>query len=262
MEKEENATRLVKVVKKYKERTVTIKVNRHVQARRKLAKFGDCQGCPPGLENNVTYIDSKAVELDFEKKKEEEKPLTQTVCRRCKQPGHWTLQCPFFAETEDATPELKTPLVQRDNQPAAQKPGVYRPPQRTMGGDAGPQAAGRGGRDARGGDMKKHDGFGIRISNISYETTDDDLRVLCGKFGRITRVSIPMDSKFPGKHRNFAFVRFYYEDDARAALERLNGHGYGNLILSVEWAKDQNERPRETEEERNTRVIDAQRRRF
>ncbi len=92
------------------------------------------------------------------------------------------------------------------------------------------------------------------------------LKTICGKFGRLNRVTLPKDSKYPDRHRNFAFVRFTREQDARAAMERLNGHGYANLILSilsVEWAKDQNERPRpESEGERNARVIEAQRRRF
>ncbi len=130
----------------------------------------------------MTYIDSKAVLLDFNivkqsvafnKKREEEKSSVQTVCRKCKQPGHWALQCPLFSFGKEFIPE-RPAVVQRDTQSAAQKPGLYRAPQRSMCGDAGPQAAWRG-PDSRGGDFKKNDGFGIRITNIADETTEDDL---------------------------------------------------------------------------------------
>ncbi|CAM9655947.1 unnamed protein product, partial [Choristocarpus tenellus] len=37
--------------------------------------------------------------------------------------------------------------------------------------------------------------------------------------------------------RGFAFVSFYNQQDAEAAMEALQGYGYDHLILKLEWAK-------------------------
>lgn len=42
--------------------------------------------------------------------------------------------------------------------------------------------------------------------------------------------------------KGFAFVSFYSKSDAERALEALDGFGYDNLILSVEWAKKDNKK--------------------
>ncbi|KAF9602923.1 hypothetical protein IFM89_032805 [Coptis chinensis] len=39
-----------------------------------------------------------------------------------------------------------------------------------------------------------------------------------------------------GKLRGFGFVNFVHKGDAEKAIAKLNGYGYDNLILRVEWA--------------------------
>jgi translation initiation factor 3 subunit G len=39
-----------------------------------------------------------------------------------------------------------------------------------------------------------------------------------------------------GLSRNFAFINFYNREDAQLAINKLDGHGYDHLILSVAWA--------------------------
>jgi RNA recognition motif-containing protein len=36
--------------------------------------------------------------------------------------------------------------------------------------------------------------------------------------------------------RGFAFINFFARDDAQKAIDKLDGHGYDHLILSVTWA--------------------------
>ncbi|MFS8009144.1 putative transcription factor interactor and regulator CCHC(Zn) family [Helianthus anomalus] len=39
-----------------------------------------------------------------------------------------------------------------------------------------------------------------------------------------------------GMSRGFGFVNFMRREDGERAIAKLNGYGYDNLILSVEWA--------------------------
>lgn len=79
--------------------------------------------------------------------------------------------------------------------------------------------------------------YTLRVSNLTDTATEDDVRDLFGRFGRITRCFVKMS---PNGRTNmgFAFVSFDREQDARRACEKLNGFGYGHLILAVEPKQD------------------------
>lgn len=78
------------------------------------------------------------------------------------------------------------------------------------------------------------DDASLRVSNLSEDTTEGDLRDLFGNFGPIQRVHIA--TRDNGESRGFGFVNFMRKEDAERALRKLNGYGYANLILQVEWA--------------------------
>lgn len=44
-------------------------------------------------------------------------------------------------------------------------------------------------------------------------------------------------SKSVARRKGFAFINFVHREDAARAIANVNGFGYDNLILSVEWAK-------------------------
>lgn len=61
-------------------------------------------------------------------------------------------------------------------------------------------------------------------------------------FGQISRIYIAYDRE-TGESRGFAFVNFVHKDEAARAVERLDGYGYDNLILRVEFAAPREQRP-------------------
>lgn len=109
-----------------------------------------------------------------------------------------------------------------DDEAAPKKEGMYVPPSRK----AGP-----------GGAMPNRPDFenSLRVTNLSENVTDQDLKELFGPFGTITRVYVAYDRE-TGEHRGFAFVNFRDRRAAETAMNTLDGYGYENLILRVELA--------------------------
>ena len=81
-------------------------------------------------------------------------------------------------------------------------------------------------------------GTRIYVGNLPFTATDDQIRELFGSDGRqVTEVHIVMD-RDTGRPRGFAFVEMASENDARAALEALNGASFGGRSLTVNEAKE------------------------
>ena len=76
----------------------------------------------------------------------------------------------------------------------------------------------------------------LRVTNISEDTQENDLRDLFGAFGRVARVYVGRDRE-TGAGKGFAFVSFEDKAVAQRAMEKTNGRGYDNLILSVQWSR-------------------------
>ena len=56
------------------------------------------------------------------------------------------------------------------------------------------------------------------------------------RWGRVTRVFLAKDRE-TGRAKGFAFVSFADRMDAAKACTKMDGFGYNNLILRVEFAK-------------------------
>lgn len=121
--------------------------------------------------------------------------------------------------------------------PAGAKPGSYVPPAARAGAGTKMVEGSRFGR--------RDDGNTVRITNLSEEASENDLQELCRNFGAVSRVYLAKD-KHTGVSKGFAFINFHNRSDAEKAIATLNGYGYDNLILHVEWA--QPSKPREESE--------------
>lgn len=93
-----------------------------------------------------------------------------------------------------------------------------------------------------GGGLSRDDLPTLRVTNLSEDADDEDLRMLFSRFGRVIRVYVGRDRE-TGACKGFAFVSFESREDADRARQRVDGKGYDNLILSVNWSIPKGERP-------------------
>ena len=80
------------------------------------------------------------------------------------------------------------------------------------------------------------------IGNLSYNTTEDDLRGCFAEAGTISSVNLMMD-KFTGKSRGFAFVEMATAAEAAKAIEMFHGKSLQDRALTVNIARPREDRP-------------------
>ena len=82
----------------------------------------------------------------------------------------------------------------------------------------------------------------LYVGNLSFKTTEDELRSAFGQFGAVTDVYVAMD-KMTGRPRGFAFVTMGTAEEAKVAAEKMNGVDLGGRQLTVNEARPKEERP-------------------
>jgi RNA recognition motif-containing protein len=81
----------------------------------------------------------------------------------------------------------------------------------------------------------------IYIGNLSYQVTEDDLKLAFAEYGKVNRVQLPTDRE-TGRPRGFAFVEMETEAEESAAIEALDGAEWMGRDLKVNKAKPREER--------------------
>lgn len=81
------------------------------------------------------------------------------------------------------------------------------------------------------------------VGKLPYETTNNQLEELFGTVGKVESVHLITD-KFTGQGKGFGFVEMGSEEEAKKAIETLNGHNLGGRSIVVSEAKPQEDRPR------------------
>jgi RNA recognition motif-containing protein len=76
----------------------------------------------------------------------------------------------------------------------------------------------------------------IYVGNLSYETTEDDLRSAFEQFGKVDTVSIIKD-KFSGQSKGFGFIEMPTKAEGHSAIEGLNGKERNGRTLKVNEAR-------------------------
>ncbi|MFH0952923.1 MAG: RNA-binding protein [Verrucomicrobiota bacterium] len=81
----------------------------------------------------------------------------------------------------------------------------------------------------------------LYVGNLSFGTTEGDLKTLFAACGSVTSCNIIMD-KFTNKSRGFAFVEMASQAEATKAIAELNGKDCDGRALTVNEAKPREER--------------------
>jgi len=238
-----------KVTKKIRARTVQNWTNRSIEQRKTIEKFGKPKTDPAGEKHHIIKTE-ETVNIEVSKT-----PGLAVV----KDDGEDKFHEDSLKLAEQMTKEKKVwTEMNREKQLDRDMAGVDRaedkPAEGGAGGSGGPVDAAaavaggpgryvppslRGGKDGgKGGkgDFSQQQEASLRITNLSEDCKEGDLQDLFGQFGRLARVFISKDMT-TGQSRGFAFVTYHSRSDAEKAIQKLNGHGYDNLILQVQFAK-------------------------
>ena len=83
----------------------------------------------------------------------------------------------------------------------------------------------------------------LYVGNMSYSTTEDDLRALFAQAGTVVSVAIIKD-RDSGQSKGFGFVEMSTQVEAEKAVSLFNGYQVGERALKVNLARPREERGR------------------
>ena len=78
------------------------------------------------------------------------------------------------------------------------------------------------------------------VGNLSFETSDDDLKEAFSKVGACETAAVIKD-RMTGRSRGFGFVEMGTDEDAQRAIAELNGKDVGGRNISVSEARERSE---------------------
>ena len=80
----------------------------------------------------------------------------------------------------------------------------------------------------------------IYVGNLSYQSTEDDVRKAFEAFGTVATVNIITD-KYSGASKGFGFVEMPNREEATAAIDGLNGTDLDGRSINVSEARPRGE---------------------
>jgi RNA recognition motif-containing protein len=77
----------------------------------------------------------------------------------------------------------------------------------------------------------------IYVGNMSFDTTEDDLKALFSAYGEVVSANVITD-RYTGRSRGFGFVEMSADEEAGSAIAELNEKEVNGRILKVNEAKE------------------------
>ncbi|MFT5496355.1 MAG: RNA recognition motif-containing protein [Kiritimatiellia bacterium] len=84
-------------------------------------------------------------------------------------------------------------------------------------------------------------GTKLYVGNLSYETTEDDLKTLFEEAGKVAKCNVIMD-RDTGRSRGFAFIEMDSEEDAQNAISTCHEREFQGRSLTVNEARPREDR--------------------
>jgi len=81
----------------------------------------------------------------------------------------------------------------------------------------------------------------IFVGNLAFTATEDEVRQLFEPYGEVARVQL-LEDRETGRPRGFGFVTMPDSTEAQAAIAGLNGTNLGGRSLTVNEARQREER--------------------
>jgi len=94
------------------------------------------------------------------------------------------------------------------------------------------------------GESRKEPEMAVRlyVGNLPYSITQSRLQEIFSPFGALGEVTVISD-KFSGRSKGFGFVEFENAEEAKVAIEKLNGTDMDGRNIIVNEARPKEERP-------------------
>ncbi|MEA1981339.1 MAG: RNA-binding protein [candidate division Zixibacteria bacterium] len=80
----------------------------------------------------------------------------------------------------------------------------------------------------------------IYVGNISFETSEDNLKTIFEEYGEVASVKIIMDRE-TGRSRGFGFVEMSDDGQGRTAIAEVNGKEFNGRNLRVNEARERSD---------------------
>ena len=80
------------------------------------------------------------------------------------------------------------------------------------------------------------------VSNLSFHTSDEDLKTLFSQFGAVSSAKVITDRE-TGRSRGFGFVEMNSDAEAKEAIKNLNNKEIEGRAMSVSVAREKSARP-------------------
>lgn len=77
----------------------------------------------------------------------------------------------------------------------------------------------------------------LYVGNLTFSTTTADLETLFAQHGEVEKAQVITD-RDTGRSRGFGFVEMATSEEAKAAIDSLNGHNLDGRDLTVNVAKE------------------------
>jgi RNA recognition motif-containing protein len=81
----------------------------------------------------------------------------------------------------------------------------------------------------------------IYVGNLSYDITEEDLRLAFEQFGAVESINI-INDKFSGRSKGFGFVEMPSRAEGQSAIDGLNGEEKNGRVLKVNEARPRSEK--------------------